>query len=121
MKKYPKSKFVHDIQVFLRVANFHQRFIQGFSKIAGFFTSIFRTTNPIGLLTILQLLIDVADKDEFGKRGGNEINLSNPSTLKRFTKDGYSTSKSTKKVVTNLKEAAAILKMVSKSLEALIT
>ena len=50
-----------------------------------------RTTNLTGSLTILQSLINVANKDEIGgdKSGGNKTNLSDPLASKRFTRADY--------------------------------
>ena len=44
VKDWPKPKSVRDIQVFLGFANFYQRFIQGFSRIAAPLTSMLKTT-----------------------------------------------------------------------------
>ena len=65
-----------------------------------------KTKSFTGLLTILQSLIDMVDKDEVdrGKNGGNEIYLSNPSALKKSTEAGYLTSKSNKKGGSNTKK-----------------
>ena len=107
---------MHDIQVFLGFANFYQRFIQGFSKIVGSFTLMLKTTSSTSLSTILQLFIDMADKDKVGgsKSSGNKTNLSNLSALKESTGAGYLTSKGAKK-------AAIIRKRVLKPLKAPIT
>ena len=44
VKDWPKPKSVRNIQVFLGFANFYQRFIQGFSRIAAPLTSMLKTT-----------------------------------------------------------------------------
>ena len=44
VKNWPKSKSDRNIQVFLGFANFYQRFIQGFSRIAAPLTSMLKTT-----------------------------------------------------------------------------
>ena len=44
VKKWPKPKSVWDIQVFLGFANFYQRFIQDFNKIAASLMSMLKTT-----------------------------------------------------------------------------
>ena len=43
VKQWPEFQSVQDIQVFLGFANFYQRFIQGFSRIAVPLTSILKT------------------------------------------------------------------------------
>ena len=45
IKAWPESKLIKNIQVFLRIANFYQRFIQGFSKISALLTSILKTSS----------------------------------------------------------------------------
>ena len=49
VKNWPEPKLVQDIQVFIGFANFYQRFIQGFSKIAAPLTSMLKTTKSSGL------------------------------------------------------------------------
>ena len=44
VKTWPEPKSIRNIQVFLRFANFYQRFIQGFSKIVTPLTSILKIT-----------------------------------------------------------------------------
>ena len=44
VKTWPKQKSVQNIQVFIRFANFYQRFIQSFSKIVALLTSMFKTS-----------------------------------------------------------------------------
>ena len=58
-----------------------------------------KTTSPIGSSTILQLLINAANRDEIGRDEGvgNETNLSNLFTSKRSIKAGYLTPRSAKK------------------------
>ena len=48
VKAWPEPKSIRDIQVFLGFANFYQRFIQGFSKIATPLTSMLKTTPTAG-------------------------------------------------------------------------
>ena len=45
VKIWPKLKSMRNIQVFLGFANFNQRFIQSFSKIAGLLTSMIQTNS----------------------------------------------------------------------------
>ena len=44
VKQWPEPQSVRDIQVFLGFANFYQRFIQGFSRIAAPLTSMLKTS-----------------------------------------------------------------------------
>ena len=44
VKVWPEPKSIRDIQVFLGFANFYQRFIQGFSRIAALLISMLKTT-----------------------------------------------------------------------------
>ena len=67
VRNWPESKSVRDIKVFLGFANFYQRFIQGFSKIAGPLTSILKTTKSAKNLSLL-----VAEDDEFGSIGDSD-------------------------------------------------
>ncbi len=46
---WPEPQSVRDIQVFLGFANFYQRFIQRFSRLAAPFTSMLKTTLAVGL------------------------------------------------------------------------
>ena len=58
-----------------------------------------RTKSLTGSSTILQLLVDMANKDEVGgsESSSNETNLSNLSMLKKSTKTGFLISKSAKR------------------------
>ena len=62
--------------------------------------------SPTGLLTILQSLIDVAEKDEVGgvESDSNKTTLSNPSALKKSIRTGYLTLQGAKKSANNLKK-----------------
>ena len=44
VKKWPEPESVRDIQVFIDFANFYQRFIKSFSRIAALFTAMLNTT-----------------------------------------------------------------------------
>ena len=112
VKNWSKPKSIRDIQVFLDFANFYQCFIQGLSKIAGLLTLMLKTIRLTNLSTILQLLIDMADKNEVGrgKSDGNETNLSNLSVSKRFTGASYLTSGGTKKGGGNTKKGVKATK-----------
>ena len=48
VKNWPETKSVQDIQVFIRFANFYQRFIQGLSKVAALLTSMLKTIESLG-------------------------------------------------------------------------
>ena len=67
-----------------------------------------RTTNAIGLSTILQSLIAVADKDnvDASKSDGNKTNLSNLFTFKKSIGAGYLTSKGSRKGSENSKKGS---------------
>ena len=70
VRNWPELKLVRDIHIFLNFANFYQRFIKGFNKIAEPLTSMFQTT---GLPKNLPSLMDVADSVEVGTIGdGND-------------------------------------------------
>ena len=69
VNSWPKPKLIRDIQVFLGFANFYQGFIHSFSKIAGSFTSMLRTSAATRLSKNLLLSIDVAEVDEVGIGG----------------------------------------------------
>ena len=63
---------MRDIQVFLGFANFYQRFIQSFSKIAGPLTSMLRTSSATRSSKNLLLSLDLAEVDEVGVGGGGD-------------------------------------------------
>ena len=65
IKNWPKLKSVKNIRVFLGFANFYQRFIQGFSKIAGPLISMLRTTQSAENLSLL-----MSEDGEVGSVGG---------------------------------------------------
>ena len=68
VRNWSEPKSVRDIQVIIGFANFYQRFIRGFSKIAARLTSILKTTG----------LLDLAQRDDNNEvvRGGGDRNLS---------------------------------------------
>ena len=70
IKKWPESKSVRDIQVFLGFANFYRQFIQGFSKIAAPLTSMLKTTMSSQVLVADEVL--AADEVD-GVEGGDEL------------------------------------------------
>ena len=70
MRNWPEPKSVRDIQVFLGFANFYQRFIQGFSKIAGPLTSMLRTTRSAE--NSPSLMAEDAEVDSIGGGGDRE-------------------------------------------------
>lgn len=63
MKNYKKPKLVKDIQVFLRFANFYQRFIKDFSKIATPLILILKTTR-IDLINMAQSIKEIVYRIE---------------------------------------------------------
>ena len=64
VKEWLEPKSVRDIKVFLGFANFYQRFIQGFSRIAAPLTSMLKTATPPKRFTL--------EKVDDGK-GGDSI------------------------------------------------
>ena len=68
-----------------------------------------RTTSPTSLLTILQLSINAADKNEVGRGENisNKTNLSNLFTAKKFIRADYLTLKNTKKGGNNPKKGGS--------------
>ena len=67
VKNWPEPKSGRDIQVFLGFANFYQRFIQGFSKIAGPLTSMLRT-----IRSAENSSLSMAENAEVGGVGGGD-------------------------------------------------
>ena len=67
VRNWPEPKSVRDIQVFLGFANFYQRFIQGFSKIAGPLNSMLKTTR-----SAVNLSSSVAEDVEVGSIDGGD-------------------------------------------------
>ena len=115
VKNWLKPKSVCDIQVSLGFANFYQRFIQDFNKIIRLLTLLLKIISLIGLSTILQLLIDAADEDEFGESNSNKTNLSKPSTSKKSTRASYLIFKGTKKDDNNSKKGGGSIKKCVKA------
>ena len=68
VKNWPEPKSVRDIQVFIGFANFYQRFIRGFSRIAAPLTSMLKTTGSSDLAQ--------RDDDDEVVGGGGDRNLS---------------------------------------------
>ena len=58
VKSWPEPKSVRDIQVFIRFANFYQRFIQGFSKIAAPLTSRLKTSSAANTQPQRSMVVD---------------------------------------------------------------
>ena len=69
IKAKPKLKSVQDIQVFIAFANFYQRFIEGFSKIAALFTSLLKVCP---LLASALLATDVDNNKVVDSSGKND-------------------------------------------------
>ena len=79
VKNWPKPKSIQDIQVFIDFANFCQRFIQDFNKIAVPLTSILKTTGSL----------DLAPRKQGNDKvigGGSIANDKNPSKKSKNTK-----------------------------------
>lgn len=51
IRNWPQPKLIKDIQVIIKYTNFHNCFIQGFSKIVTSLISIFKTTGLLKILT----------------------------------------------------------------------
>ena len=86
VKKWLKPESVRDIQVFISFANFYQRFIKGFNKIAAPLTIMLKTT---GLSIALAFRVD---DDEVIVVGGtiSRLNTSKKSAnSKSRTKSGH--------------------------------
>ena len=88
IKKWPESKSVRDIQVFLGFANFYRQFIQGFSKIAAPLISMLKTTVSSQVLVANEVL--AADEINGIKGGDKSIEkcgkLSKTKKLSKFQK-----------------------------------
>ena len=84
VKNWPEPKSIRDIQVFISFANYYQRFIQGFSRIAAPLTSMLKTTGSSDSAPRLG-----ADDDEV-VGGGGDRNLSKSKKSKN-TKSGSQT------------------------------
>ena len=86
VKNWLKPKSVQNIQIFIGFANFYQRFIQGFSRIAVPLTSMLKTTESSNL-ALKEL---GADKVVRGGRKANDKNLSK-SKMSKNTKSRIQT------------------------------
>ena len=64
VKKWPEPQSIQDIQVFFSFANFYQRFIKGFSRIAALLTAILKTIESSVALA------SRVDDDEVVSNGG---------------------------------------------------
>ena len=82
VRNWPEPKSVRDIQVFIGFANFYQRFIQGFSRIAAPLTSMLKTTRSSDSTQ--------GDDDNEVVGGGGDRNLSKSKKSKN-TKSGSQT------------------------------
>ena len=103
VRNWPELKLVRDIQVFLAFANFYQRFIQGFTKIAEPLTSMLKTTRLAKNLSSL-----MAENAEVGSIGGDcedETVKRSPLTSKNLNgATGYLTPDA-KRAFTQLRQA----------------
>ena len=73
VKNWPKPKSVRDIHVFIGFANFYQRFIWGFNRIAAPLTPILKMT---GLLNLAPRLVANDDEVVGGSSKTDDKNLS---------------------------------------------
>lgn len=75
VKIWLKLQIIHDIQIFLNLANFYKQFIKDFSKIATLFTLMLKTTisSTSGLLGHTKRNINKLDKDSDGGINGGKI------------------------------------------------
>ena len=72
LKNWLEPKSMRDIQIFLGFANFYQRFVQSFSKIAGPLTSMLRTSSVTRSLKNSLLSMNVAEVDKVVVGGGGD-------------------------------------------------
>ncbi len=88
VRDWPELQSVRDIQVFLGFANFYQRFIQGFSRLAASLTSMLKTTS----------VVSPAENPEQGGQGIQVEDQSEkePAQKSRKSQKGQKTAKSKK-------------------------
>ena len=89
VKNWPKPTLVRDIQVFIGFANFYQRFIQGFSKIAAPLTLMLKTIRSSKGLASKAFR---ADANEIVEGGGGRVNK----TVKNLSKSKKSKNEKSK-------------------------
>ena len=85
VKKWPESKSVRDIQVFLGFVNFYCQFIKGFSKIAALLISMLKTTISSQVLAANEMLgarVLAADEVGGGDRSNDRSKRGEPKTGK---------------------------------------
>ena len=105
VKNWPKPKSIKNIQVFLKFTNFYWRFIQGFSRIAGPLTSIFRTSSTTrSAKNLLQINVIEDAKVGGGSGGDYEEETVKRSLYKNLNGAGYLTP-NTKKTFNHLQHA----------------
>ena len=85
VRNWPKLKSGQDIQVFIGFANFYQRFIQGFNKIAIPLTSMLKTTRSSNSTPRLGV------NDDEVLRGGGKADDRNLSKKPKNAKSGIQT------------------------------
>ena len=103
IRNWLEPKSVKDVQVFLGFANFYQRFIQGFTKIAGPLTLMLRTTRSANNLSLL-----MAEDAEVGSIGGdcdNEHVEKSPLTFKNSNGAMDYLTSGAKRAFTQLRQA----------------
>ncbi len=98
VRDWSELQSVRDIQIFLGFANFYQRFIQGFSRLAAPLTSMLKTTSVLG-------------PAENPEQGGQGIQMENqaekePVQKSRKGQKGQKTAKSKKRIWAKKVEAS---------------
>ena len=73
IKKWPKSKSIQNIKVFLGFTNIYQQFIQSFSRIAALLILILKTTGS-------------SDKPPFGRNNSSRLTLNRNNNNKSASK-----------------------------------
>lgn len=89
LKNWPKLKSIRDISSLLSFANFYQRYIKSFNKIAKLLILILKT-NLITFLTISESLNGIINKNEINIKHINEKkNLPTVFIFQKFTRKDY--------------------------------
>ena len=83
IKNWPKQKSIQNIQIFIGFANFYQRFIRSFSRIAASLTSMLKTTGSSNM--------PLRDDDDKFIGGGRDRNLSKSEKRSKNAKSGNQT------------------------------
>ena len=95
VKDWPEPKSVCNIQVFLGFANFYQRFIQGFSRIAALLTSMLKISGPPDKPATSR---NNGSRPAFGRNDGDgEVDEFGDSGMEHAKKSGKSKGQKTSK------------------------